>query len=991
MGLAAVYGGFVGVGFVFHFLPPILPDVIADLGIGRGAAGLLMSLFALPGILLSLPGGWLVDRYGERLVGGTGLLLMGTGTVALGLAPGFGLILAARILAGCGAMVGVVALQRLVIRLFGGRGLGLPLGVSSSGIPLGIIVVLNTAGPLAADAGWRAVALRVGGAVLVIGLVFLGVIGWVTRGRSLGRARGAADRPLPLGGPAMRPIWIAGVVWFCANGAMTSFMTFAPDHYLALGFDLTARGLFTSIPMWTSAALGMVTGWLTDRHGGRALFMGAGMMVMAAALTAVPTGTVPPVLIGLALGLSLAAVVTPTVALPGALLPATHTGRGYGLLATCGNAGIFVVPPLAGAVRDGTGAYGWPFAIMGVVAAVGIVAAAVLGRGKFVPGWSRRALPVAAALLLLVGCGRQDRYTVGETAVEVATWLPGGRITEVTRIPAGLDFLACGGWAPDDVVMVGRSGRAVRIRPDGYDVLEPPTDEDLTSVLCNDDGSFEVAGRDGVVWSHADGEWTPVVELSYSLGWLGRDAAGRRLVLSTGRERLWREDAGNWTEFTSLADDLVHVQPLRDGRVFVTSFAGVWYELTETALVARDTLPVMPAFWDMHGAESAGGQLVYACGGDALLIRDGDGWEVHDDLDLWSDNLFFFGETLMTLTSRHLASWDGTDWHDEGQVVEQGYLNFSADVPGGVLVAGRYGVALAVTPDAVTEVAPDLDDLTGVVETDGRLVAHTILGILLVQDAADPGHWTRIGGTGISSGGLPSVLKDDRGAVLVLGGDGLHTWSEVDGLAVVDLGGAVPVAMAAQADGEVLVLARDGLFGWRDGGATRLADVAFATGSLLGLRRVASDLYEVVTGSNRIGRFGPDGALRQTWLPIDWDIRQLHDLGDGSGLVLGTGGARELSGDLVFDITPYRSSGASGLVVQQLYGAVRLADDRLLSWSVDSSRFMVREGGRWQLLQASPPENLGYWTPRAITATATGWLGFDHDRVLRVDPAGGAP
>ena len=60
--------------------------------------------------------------------------------------------------------------------------------------------------------------------------------------------------------------------------------------------------------------------------------------------------------LGLALGLSLAAVVTPTVALPGALLPATHTGRGYGLLATCGNAGIFVVPPLAGAVRDGTGA-----------------------------------------------------------------------------------------------------------------------------------------------------------------------------------------------------------------------------------------------------------------------------------------------------------------------------------------------------------------------------------------------------------------------------------------------------------------------------------------------------------------------------------------------------------------------------------------------------------------------------------------------------------
>ena len=46
LGLVAVYLGFLSVGFVFHFLPPILPVIIADLQLSHTEAGLLMSLFA---------------------------------------------------------------------------------------------------------------------------------------------------------------------------------------------------------------------------------------------------------------------------------------------------------------------------------------------------------------------------------------------------------------------------------------------------------------------------------------------------------------------------------------------------------------------------------------------------------------------------------------------------------------------------------------------------------------------------------------------------------------------------------------------------------------------------------------------------------------------------------------------------------------------------------------------------------------------------------
>ena len=400
----------MAVGAVFHFLPPVLPVVIADLGIGHGQAGLLMSLFALPGIVISLPAGWLVDRFGERLVGGIGLLLMGAGAMLMSTVPGFLLILLARTLSGVGAMVGVVALQRLVTRLFQGRPLGLPMGISGSALPAGIVVVLNTAGPLAEADGWRAVAWLVGLAVLGVSLLFLLVAWFILRNRPLGAGTtgrtlatsapgtSAADVPpyrqesVPDAGSigrGLHAVWLAGGVWFCANGAMTAFMTFAPDHFLELGFGLQDRGLFTSIPMWGSALLGPVTGLLADRWNGRPAFIAWGMALLAAALAATPAQVISPVVIGLALGSGLALVVTPLLSHIGEVLPSSHHGRGFGILNTCANLGIFSVPPLTGLVRDGTGAYHWPFLIMASLAALGVVVAELLRRGRYLKGFGR--------------------------------------------------------------------------------------------------------------------------------------------------------------------------------------------------------------------------------------------------------------------------------------------------------------------------------------------------------------------------------------------------------------------------------------------------------------------------------------------------------------------------------------------------------------------------------------------------------------------------
>ncbi len=376
-GLAAIYMGFLTVGFVFHFIPPILPLMLPDLGISHGQAGLLMSLFALPGILLSLPGGWLADRAGAPLMGAAGLLVMGLGTVGMGLGGGFVPVLAARALAGTGVAVAVVALQRMIVTLFAGRPLGVPMGVSGTAVPLGIIIILNISGPWARDHGWRAVALGTGAMAMATAVVFFVASTLVARRKGAGRPAPPAEVGAAGATPAdkgLAAIWIAAVVWFCANGAMTSFMTFAPDHFFELGWSVRARGLVTSIPMWGSVLLGPLTGWLTDRYGRRAGFITAGMALMALSLAAIPGGLVPQVLLGTALGASLAAVVTPLLALPGTLLPADRVGRGFGILATCANLGIFFCPPLVGLARDRSGHFTAPFLLMGAIALAGMLA-----------------------------------------------------------------------------------------------------------------------------------------------------------------------------------------------------------------------------------------------------------------------------------------------------------------------------------------------------------------------------------------------------------------------------------------------------------------------------------------------------------------------------------------------------------------------------------------------------------------------------------------
>ncbi|PID81669.1 hypothetical protein CSB20_01830 [bacterium DOLZORAL124_64_63] len=394
LGLGVAYLGLMAVGAMFHMVPPLLPEVLRDLGLNHGQGGVLMSTFALPGLLLSLYGGWLVDRFGAYRVGAAGLLVMGLASLGLARAVGFPIILVARLVSGVGSVLAMLGAQRMVTLLFGGRPLGLPMGVAGSAIPCGIIIIYNLAGPLSRRSGWRAVPWQLGLAALLTGALLL-VLGHVLlRERREHRTAGMGPRAATEKAVAGRPaagtdekttsvwavVWAAGLVWFLANGAMTAFLTFVPDHFLTMGLGVRDRGLVTSMPLWISASMGPPVGLMADRFGGKAQYVTVGMGVMTATLLLVAYNQAAPLLVGMGLGLAMALLVTPLLSMPGELLPPSHHGRGFGILNTSANGGFFLLPPLAGFLRDGSAGYFLPFIMMAAVGLVGILAGVVLAR-----------------------------------------------------------------------------------------------------------------------------------------------------------------------------------------------------------------------------------------------------------------------------------------------------------------------------------------------------------------------------------------------------------------------------------------------------------------------------------------------------------------------------------------------------------------------------------------------------------------------------------
>jgi MFS family permease len=164
----------VAVGF--GVVAPAIPVYAREFGVGRTAAGAVISAFAFMRLVSALGSGRLVNRIGERLVLSLGIGIVAVSSALAGLAQTYTQLVVLRGVGGVGSAMFTVSAISLLLRVVDADQRGRATGLWQSGFLVGAIAGPAIGGPLT-DISLRApffvyaVTLAVAGG---IGLAFLG-------------------------------------------------------------------------------------------------------------------------------------------------------------------------------------------------------------------------------------------------------------------------------------------------------------------------------------------------------------------------------------------------------------------------------------------------------------------------------------------------------------------------------------------------------------------------------------------------------------------------------------------------------------------------------------------------------------------------------------------------------------------------------------------------------------------------------------------------
>src|SRR3954454_23271331 len=136
-------------GLQFQTIGSTAPFLRDALGIGFAEIGTLIGCYMLPGVVLSLPGGLLVRRFGDRRLCCGGLALMALGGVLVGVSHDFALALLGRLVSGTGSVFLGLSVTKMTTDWFSGREMVTAMGILVTSWPLGIALGLVAFVPLA--------------------------------------------------------------------------------------------------------------------------------------------------------------------------------------------------------------------------------------------------------------------------------------------------------------------------------------------------------------------------------------------------------------------------------------------------------------------------------------------------------------------------------------------------------------------------------------------------------------------------------------------------------------------------------------------------------------------------------------------------------------------------------------------------------------------------------------------------------------------------
>jgi MFS family permease len=373
-GLPTEVRALVAVAFMvalgFGLVAPALPLFARQFGVGKAAAGAVVSAFALTRLLAAPFVGRLVNATGERIVLATGIGVVAVSSAFAGLAQSYWQLLVLRGAGGAGSVMFSVGAASLLVRVTPNHLRGRAQGAWAGAFLIGLV-----AGPAVGTvASWslRAPFFIYAGTLVVAGALGLGML----RRSDLAARQQVPASPMALRAALRHRTYLAVLVAsfvgdFAIVGARSAIVPQYVTDDLGLGQGwVYAAFLVVSV---VSGALLLPFGRVADTRGRRPVMIG-GLLVGAVGFALLPV-------LGHAAGLLLAMVLlgvagaADSVA-PGAAMGDVVGGRGGTVVAAfqmAGDLGAILGPVVAGWIADASG-FGAAFTVSAIALAVAVPA-----------------------------------------------------------------------------------------------------------------------------------------------------------------------------------------------------------------------------------------------------------------------------------------------------------------------------------------------------------------------------------------------------------------------------------------------------------------------------------------------------------------------------------------------------------------------------------------------------------------------------------------
>ncbi|HEX3573224.1 MAG TPA: MFS transporter [Rhodopila sp.] len=381
--------------------------IVHELGLSPVTLGYVFSSFLWSYVLLLLPAGMLVDRYGAKRVVGGGIGLWSIATAATGLIGSIPALIGTRLAMGAGESTTMPAGTRVIREWIPAGERGVLNAIFSGGSYAGPAVCALVAGPIIATLGWRALFFVTGGAGIVWLICWQAWFARPEDARWLGDAerqkiiaeRGArkvdfdstGEKPGLLkllgSGPTL---WGVALTQGCNVYSQYLFLTWLPSYLqTSRHLNIITTGIYVAVPYVIAVGLCLLTGRVSDWllrgevGGGRRRYMIACGLLLAAVIMVAPLvgsawlilGLITVSLTGLASASSL------NFALLNDLLPNPRdVGVATAFMVLGGNSFGVIAPIVTGYVIAITGSYNMAFVIAGLLLVVGAVSTLTLTR-----------------------------------------------------------------------------------------------------------------------------------------------------------------------------------------------------------------------------------------------------------------------------------------------------------------------------------------------------------------------------------------------------------------------------------------------------------------------------------------------------------------------------------------------------------------------------------------------------------------------------------